>query len=40
MIILFPGIFALTVVATRGLVLKAFRQNVDRAPYDEEAQIK
>ena len=37
---IFPGIFALTVAAARGLVLKAFRQILERTPYDEEIQIK
>lgn len=37
---IFPGIFALTVAATRGVVLKAFRQIEERTPYDEEVQIK
>ena len=37
---MFPGIFALTVAVARGVVLKAFRQIVERTPYDEEIQIK
>ena len=32
-------IFALTVAAAREVVLKAFRQIVERTPYDEEVQI-